>query len=138
MKTYMKFKVLLSLAVLAGLVLSAVPTFAHHGRTGYDNNKTLTLKGTVTHFEWANPHVQILFDAPDEKGVMKHWDVEAANPFSEVRIGWTKNEFKPGDQITISFHPAANGNGVGLFIKATLPDGRVAGGGGGANPNSTE
>ena len=64
--------------------------------------------------------MQIHFDAPDEKGVMQHWTAEAGNPFAESRIGWTKDEFKPGDQITITFHPAKNGNGVGLFMKAIL------------------
>ena len=123
-----KLTVCLTLAV--GFLFVSAPMFAHHGRDAYDNQKTLTLKGTITGFEWSNPHVQIHFDAPDEKGVMQHWTCEAANPYSESRNGWTKSEFKPGDQVTISFHPAKNGNGVGLFMKAVLPDGTVAGGGG--------
>lgn len=126
----MNKKRLLRAGLAAGFLLATVPVFAHHGRDAYDNAKTLTLKGTITSFEWSNPHVQIHFDASDDKGVIHHWTCEAANPFSESRIGWTKNEFKPGDVVTISFHPAKNGNGVGLFMKAILPDGRVAGGGG--------
>jgi len=132
MKT--KWMVMLVMAVAAALV--SAPAFAHHGRVGYDNEKVLTLKATVTGFEWSNPHVQIHFDAPDESGKMQHWTAEAGNPFAESRIGWTKDEFKPGDQITITFHPAKNGNGVGLFMKATLPDGKVAGGGGAGNPET--
>ena len=132
----MKIRVLALLAVAGGVLLVSAPLFAHHGRVGYDNEKVLTLKATVTGFEWSNPHVQIHFDAPDEKGVMQHWTAEAGNPFAESRIGWTKDEFKTGDQITITFHPAKNGNGVGLFMKAILPGGKVAGGGGGANPDA--
>lgn len=131
----MKIRLVAFLAVAVGVLLISAPLFAHHGRVGYDNEKVLTLKATVTGFEWSNPHVQIHFDAPDEKGVVQHWTAEAGNPFAESRIGWTKDEFKPGDQITITFHPAKNGNGVGLFMKAILPDGKVAGGGGGANPD---
>jgi hypothetical protein len=131
----MKIRLVALLAVAVGVLLISAPLFAHHGRVGYDNEKVLTLKATVTGFEWSNPHVQIHFDAPDEKGVVQHWTAEAGNPFAESRIGWTKDEFKPGDQITITFHPAKNGNGVGLFMRAILPDGKVAGGGGGAAPD---
>jgi Family of unknown function (DUF6152) len=98
--------------MVASVLLVSAPLFAHHGRVGYDNKKVLTLKAKVTEFDWTNPHVQILFDAPDEKGVAQHWDVEGTNPFGASRAGWTKNSFKPGDQITITFHPAANGLGI--------------------------
>jgi hypothetical protein len=132
----MKIRLFSFLALALGVLLISAPTFAHHGRVGYDNEKVLTLKATITGFEWANPHVQIHFDAPDEKGVMQHWTAEAGNPFAESRIGWTKDEFKVGDQVTMTFHPAKNGNGVGLFMKAILPDGKVAGGGAAATPDA--
>ena len=132
----MKMKGMAMLAVAAAVVWISAPAFAHHGRVGYDNEKVLTLKATVTGFEWSNPHVQIHFDAPDESGVMKHWTAEAGNPFAESRVGWTKDEFKTGDQITITFHPAKNGNGVGLFMKAILPGGKIAGGGAAASPDA--
>lgn len=131
----MKIRFVGLLAIALAVVFISSPAFAHHGRVGYDT-KVLTLKATVTGFEWMNPHVQIHFDAPDENGVMKHWNAEAGNPFAESRVGWTKDEFKPGDQITITFHPAKNGNGVGLFMKAILPDGKVAGGGAAASPEA--
>ena len=34
------------------------------------------MSGTVTAFEWTNPHAYIEIDVPDEKGVVKHWSVE--------------------------------------------------------------
>jgi uncharacterized protein DUF6152 len=132
----MKIKLAAWLATAVAVLLGSSPVFAHHGRVGYDNEKVLTLKATVTGFEWSNPHVQIHFDAPDEKGVMQHWTAEAGNPFAESRVGWTKDEFKTGDQITITFHPAKNGNGVGLFMKAILPGGKIAGGGAAATPDA--
>jgi hypothetical protein len=128
----MKAKGRLFLAMGLGLLLVSVPLFAHHGRVGYDNQKILTLKGTITSFEWSNPHIQIHFDAPNEKGVMTHWSCEAQNPFSQMRAGWTKDEFKPGDQVTITIHPAKNGNGVGLFMSAILANGQKATYGAGA------
>ena len=43
-------------------------SFAHHGGAIYDTKNPVTLKGTITDFEWTNPHVQIYFDAKDDKG----------------------------------------------------------------------
>src|SRR5580658_8053916 len=96
-----EMKTKLVVFAVASLFAISAPLFAHHGRTGYDNKKVLTVKATVTKFEWSNPHIQILFDAPDEKGVIQHWDVEGTNPFGASRAGWTKDSFKPGDQVTI-------------------------------------
>jgi uncharacterized protein DUF6152 len=122
----MKTKGAVLCAMVAGLFMVSVPLFAHHGRSGYDNQKTLSLKAVVTKFDWTNPHVTVYFDAKDENGVLQHWSCEGENPYTATRQGWTKNEFKPGDQVTINFHPARNGNGVGFFISAVLADGRMA------------
>lgn len=117
------------------LLAISAPLFAHHGRAGYEMTKTVTLKATVTSFDWTNPHVEIHFDAPDEKGVVQHWTVEASNPYTQMRDGWTKTDFKPGDQITISFHPAKSGYSVGYLKtaitasgkKLTIPEGSFGG-----------
>ena len=50
-------------------VRRAAPIFAHHGNAAYDETKEVTLKGTVTEFDWANPHAQIYFDVKDVKGM---------------------------------------------------------------------
>lgn len=129
----MRARLLVFPAMAAFLLMISAPTFAHHGRVGYDNEKTLTLKATISAFEWSNPHVQIHFDAPDNKGVMQHWTCEGQNPYTHLRSGWTKDEFKPGDHVTITFHPAKNGNGVGLLVSAITASGQkvTLGGGGG-------
>jgi len=50
-------------AVLLGLLMLGVPTFAHHGTAGDDTSKIVTVKGTVTDFQYINPHVQIYVEA---------------------------------------------------------------------------
>ena len=67
---------------------------AHHGNAAYDNKNTITIKGTVTEFEWTNPHVQIYLDVKDEKGGVVHWSVETYSPGKLVRAGWTKEVVK--------------------------------------------
>ncbi len=63
----MRLKSLRSLLLIAGVLLAGVPLLAHHGTgVAYDTEKTVTLKGTVTEWIWANPHCGILFDVTDD------------------------------------------------------------------------
>ena len=108
-----------SMTLLAATFLfsASTPMFAHHGNAAYDETKEVTLKGTVTEFEWANPHTQIYFDVKDTKGNVVHWGCETLSPGKLIRAGWSKNAVKPGDQITITLVAAKNGAPVGFLHK---------------------
>jgi hypothetical protein len=109
----------LSLAVVSLLAVS-VPLFAHHGNAAYETEKSVNVKGTVTDFIWANPHVFVKVDVKDDSGNTAHWVVEAQNPVSMSQIGWSKNTFKAGDQVEIDAMPAKNGNPV-AFLGSSSP-----------------
>jgi hypothetical protein len=106
--------------LLVGLLAVSVSLFAHHGNAAYDTTKTITVKGTVTDYVWANPHVFVKVDAKDESGNAVHWVVEAQNPVSMTQIGWSKNTFKAGDEVEIEAMQAKNGNPVG-FLGSSSP-----------------
>jgi hypothetical protein len=110
---------IISLAVLGLLAVSA-PLFAHHGNAAYDAEKSYIVKGTVTDYIWTNPHVFVKVDVKDDNGAVAHWIVEAQNPVSMMAIGWTKNTFKPGDEVEIDAMPAKNGNPV-AFLGSSSP-----------------
>jgi hypothetical protein len=98
------------------LVLAAsLPLLAHHGNASYDTEKTVTVKGTVTEYIWANPHVFLKVDAKDESGNTQHWVIEAQNLVQQATLGWTNDMFKPGDQVVIDVTPAKNGRSIGRF-----------------------
>jgi hypothetical protein len=99
----------------------------------YDRDHQVTLTGTVTKFEWTNPHAYIEFDVPNNNGVVKHYSIECASPNVLTRIGWKFNDLKIGEKATLLINPLKNGNAGGMLEKATLPDGRVLGDG---NPPS--
>ena len=105
---------------VAGVLLLSVPLSAHHGGAAYDTDKTITVKGTVTDYIWANPHVFVKVDVKDDSGNVAHWIVEAQNPVSMMQISWTKNTFKAGDQVEIDAMPAKNGNPV-AFLGSSSP-----------------
>ncbi len=109
----MRNKLTTILIAAAALLVVSLPLCAHHGNAAYDVSKTITVKGVVTDWFWANPHCLLKFDAKDEKGEARHWVVEASNVPSMSKVGWTKSSFKPGDEVTITMTPAKNGSPVG-------------------------
>jgi hypothetical protein len=107
-----------AVAAVSLLALS-FPLFAHHGTAVYDTSKTLTIKGAVSEYVWANPHVYVKVDAKDDSGNTLRWTLEAQNPITETDLGWTKSTFRPGDEVEIDVKPAKNGRPIGSIGFAT-------------------
>jgi hypothetical protein len=122
--TTTKLKLFVVMAAAACALSIAGPAIAHHGTNLYDMTKTTTLKGTITKFEWGNPHNQIYFDVTDEKGVVSHWNVETEPPAVMAEKGWTRKALNPGDQVTVYLNAAKNGATVGILQKVVFPDGK--------------
>ena len=114
-------------AILAAALLNQVPPLlAHHGTgVAYEEDKWLTLKGTVTEWIWSNPHCGILFDVTDEQGNVVHWGAELGNPHQLSAAGFNKDVMKPGDKVTITGHPSRSGAPRVQFDHVVLPDGRT-------------
>jgi len=114
----------LKLLVLSALLIAAIPLFAHHGNAAFDVGKRVTVKGTVTDWVWANPHCWLKFDAKDDKGNPVHWVAETNNAPDMIERGWSKNTFKPGDEVTVTVEPVKNGNPVGRVVGVVLQNGQ--------------
>src|SRR5947208_2459192 len=110
-------------------ILAAIPVLAHHSFTMFDMTKKNTLNGTVTAFEWTNPHCYIEIDVPDESGTVKHWSIEMGSPSILQQSGWKFSSLKKGDKPTLIVNPLRSGQSGGFLSKATLPDGRELGNG---------
>lgn len=113
----------------AGVALISIPTFAHHGVTNYDMKKTIVLTGTITAFDWSNPHCLIYLDAMDDSGQLRHWTLEMTSTFTMSHRGWDKDSLKRGDQVTVETHPARNGAPIGItsgpgFALKTVANGK--------------
>jgi hypothetical protein len=117
-------KLTLILGAAVVLLLVAGPMFAHHGAAAYDTSQNTTLKGTVVEFDFINPHCQLFINVADENGTLVKWDGEFTNPGTLHRRGWTKDMFKPGDQITMIGNRAKNGANVLRVMKLQMADGK--------------
>lgn len=99
------------LSLAAGLLLSSLPSAAHHGsNVVYDLTKSITITGTVARFQFVNPHTLIFVEVTGEDGEVVEWLVglpSAAGLGS--REGWTRDTLQPGDELTIIGAPARSG-----------------------------
>jgi hypothetical protein len=112
-------------AVTLGVFAFAVPLFAHHGTASFDTTKTLMLKGVVTAYVWSNPHVLVKMDVKDDSGNVTPWVIESWNPVTQTSRGWTKNSFKPGDEVIADVTPAKNDRAIGEFRGRIVINGKV-------------
>jgi hypothetical protein len=97
--------------------------WAHHSGSSYDTEHQISLTGTVTNFEWTNPHIYIYLDVKDESGSVVEWRVEGNSPNMLTRAGWKKEMIKVGDQITVNGAPARNKSLILRLISLTLANG---------------
>ena len=101
------------------------PAFAHHSFAMFDAQKTVTLEGTVKEFEWVNPHSWLRVMVNDEKtGKQALWALELSSPSRLVTMGMHADSVKPGDAVSVTFHPMRDGTRGGQFIQAVLPGGK--------------
>ena len=94
-----------------GLLIASSQLFAHHAQSAYDRNSWVTLEGTVTKVEWANPHIFLFFDVRDANGRIDNWGTEFSSPITLRRnYGWSRNTFQPGDRVSVTGNPRKDGS----------------------------
>ena len=109
----------------AGFALSlfAVPAFGHHSFAMFDRTQTLSLTGTVTEFEWVNPHSWLHLTVTDESGSSATWSFEGSSPRGLTVVGWRADSVKSGDQVEVGFSPLKDGSRGGYLRTIILADG---------------
>ena len=111
-------------ASMAALLAGAGPLSAHHSFAMYDNDKVVTVDGTVKEFVWTNPHVILRVQGKASAGGEEQvWTLELPAPGQVSRNGWTHTSLKSGDKVKVELHPFKSGRAGGSFMTATLPNG---------------
>ena len=110
----MRRNAMCSVVLAAGVFLVASSISAHHGVAHYDMKKTIVLTGTITAFDWGNPHCLVHLDVMDDTGNFRHWTLEMSSTSAMSRRGWVKATLKRGDQVIVETHPAQNGTPLGI------------------------
>jgi hypothetical protein len=120
---------------VAGLVLSALPAWAHHAFAAeFDASKPVKLQGKVTKVEFINPHSWIHIDVKNDDGTVTNWMVEGGSPNALIRRGINKNSLPEGTDIIVDGYAAKDGTNRANGRNVTFADGRKLFVGGG-EPN---
>ena len=115
-------------ALVAGAgLLAATSALAHHSFAMFDRDAKTVLVGTISRFEWTNPHAFVEMDVPDAAGGSRRWSIEMNSPNNLKRTGWKSTSLKPGDKVSLTLNPLRSGEAGGLFVSVKLPDGTTLG-----------
>src|SRR5579863_8770414 len=121
---HMRTKLAMAL-VSTGLLLAAVPAWAHHAfGAEFDIDKPIKLTGTLTKVEWINPHAWLHIDVRNPDGTVTDWMVEGGSPNTLLRHGFTRNTLEVGTVIIVSGYQAKDGTNKANGKDITFEDGR--------------
>ena len=108
---------------------------AHHSTAGvYDPAKEGEVTGTLAKLQFVNPHGSITVTVKNADGTTTDWTFTTGSATALAARGISKvgpNALKIGEELTVKFTPARNGNPLGGFKSATRADGTVIGNTGG-------
>jgi hypothetical protein len=118
------------LVIGVSVLVSGARLAGHHAFSSeYDENKVVTLKGTVTKIEWLNPHAKFFIDVVNQDKSVTSWEFELASPNSLTREGWDRHTLTVGDAITVSGFAAKSARNMASTRSVTTADGKSLFGG---------
>jgi hypothetical protein len=117
---------LLGVALGAAAAMTAVvPLLAHHSVAAqFDRSQQVTLTGAVARIEWINPHARFHMEVEDDSGATAAWEVELSASAMLIRRGWSRNDLKVGDVVTVNGLAAKDGSKLAYANSVTVSDGR--------------
>src|SRR5271155_2032277 len=114
-----------ALVACAGLILAAVPAWAHHAFAAeFDAKKPVHLEGVVTKVELINPHSWVHIDVKNPDGTVTNWMVEAGSPNVLLRRGFNKTTVAVGTPVVVEGYQSKDGSLRANGRDISLPDGR--------------
>jgi hypothetical protein len=117
---------LVVLAVAGGLLIPH-PLVAHHGSAAFATGEKVTLKGTVKEWVYSNPHCLLRLAVTGDDGQVVEWVAEGQAPNVIFPVGYRRDTFKVGDQVTLTVEPAKNRRPMGRILQVVLADGKTLG-----------
>ena len=100
----------LAVAVFAAAIAWLLPAWGHHSHGNYRMTEYTPLTGVVKEMHWLNPHTWIYLEVSGEDGEVNLWAMEGGSPNSLVKHGWSKDDVKIGDKISVRCHRLRDGS----------------------------
>ena len=115
------------LALLAFAALVAQPAFGHHSTSAiFQDDKRITVSGTLTKVDWINPHIQILLEGGTGTAV-EMWRIQGNPPQWWRNLGVARADFAQGigQKVIVEALPSQDGSRYGYLRKITFANGDV-------------
>jgi hypothetical protein len=116
-----------SFAAAICLLQTAPQALGHHSAAMFDDQVELTLSGTVTRFDYVNPHSWLYVEVENDDGTMTEWGFELDAPPRLRRLGISPNFWQGGDRVTVKTNPLKDGRPAGHLVGAITLEGRTFG-----------
>jgi hypothetical protein len=117
-------RLLASAVLLFGSLAVSSSASAHHNPKPMYESTSIMLTGTVTEFEWANPHSIISIAVKTDSGAVQQWHAEFIPPAEMMRAGWAKETIHSGDQVTLTGLPGKHAQHIMWLQSLVTADGR--------------
>ena len=103
------------------MLLWLAPLAAHHViEAKFDSTKKVSLRGSVTAIDWANPHVHVFVNVTESGGPVANWAIELESPVDLRRQGWTRQALSIGDVVTVEGIAARDGSKQAWLLSMTV------------------
>jgi hypothetical protein len=116
---------LLAVATTVSVLAVSPAALAHHSFAMFDANKSVSTTATVKEFQWGSPHTWLELVVLSEDKTEKPLSLELTTISGLMRNGWKPGTLKPGDRITVTYHPMRDGTPAGQLVQAVTEDGRT-------------
>ena len=113
------------LSVTAVLLIGVTGVTAHHSFAVFDHTQTVTVNGTVTKYQWTNPHGFLEMDYRAADGSTRHYTIELTSINMLSRAGWNSRSIKAGETVKAIVAPLLSGEPGGLLLEVTLSNGKT-------------
>jgi hypothetical protein len=116
-----------SVSIAFSIFLTAGLLWAHHAiAPNFDTSKVVTFNGAITKLDWKNPHIEIFFDAKNERGQTETWLLTGGQPADLVNRGVSRSDLEKaiGQPVTMALWRARDGTLWGNMLRLSLPDGK--------------
>lgn len=119
---------LLNIAILALAAAAPLttPVFAHHSQAMFDTSQEIIIEGTVSRFDWVNPHMYLIVETTGPDGEPALVEGEGLAITQALVDGLDRDALQPGTPVVMRANPNQGGWGKQVrILDVTTEDGEI-------------
>lgn len=115
-----------AVAAITITTLAATMASAHHSQAMFDTTQEVLIQGTVTQFEWANPHMYLTVETIGPDGETSLVEGEGLAITQALVDGLRRDALQPGTPVVMRMNPNRGGWGKQVrILDVTTEDGEI-------------